>query len=282
MSKSIILDAGHGGSDPGASCFGMLEKDWNLKMTLYQYKRLKELGADVYLTRDKDLTLEHVQRVARIKNQYHVCVSNHWNAFNGQARGIEVIHSVHAKPDFAEHLAERLVEATGLPLRRVFSRVMKPGVDYYYMHRLTGKTETVIIEYGFIDNVSDHQAYLQDSAFYVAAEAVIEGICKKIGIGYQRPGAVTSNKGETKRPVEPVQSIGFSGKRLVSHYDGKLRFYTNPSWEDKDVFGYVTKGQGFPTVLEKVSVGRGEQYKLKNSKGKVFYITASPVYVTVK
>ena len=280
MSKLIILDAGHGGSDPGASGFGILEKDWNLKMTLYQYKRLKELGADVHLTRDRDLTLEHVQRVARIKNQYAVCVSNHWNAFNGQARGIEVNHSVHAKPAFAEDLAERLAEATGLPLRRVFSRTMKPGVDYYYMHRLTGKTETVIIEYGFIDNATDHQAYLKESVFYAAAEAVIEGICKKIGIDYKR--SVAPGKGETKRPVEKVQSKEYSGKRLVSHYDGKLRFYTKPSWEDKDVFGYVIKGQGFPTVLEKVSVGRGEQYKVKNSKGKVFYITASPVYVTVK
>lgn len=280
MSKSIILDAGHGGSDPGASGFGILEKDWNLKMTLYQYKRLKELGADVHLTRDRDLTLEHVQRVARIKNQYAVCVSNHWNAFNGQARGIEVIHSVHAKPVFAEELAERLVEATGLPLRRVFSRTMKPGVDYYYMHRLTGKTETVIIEYGFIDNVTDHQAYLKDSVFYSAAEAVIEGICKKIGVAYKR--SVAPNKEETKGPVELAKSEEFSGKRLVSYYDGKLRFYTKPSWEDKDVFGYVTKGQGFPTVLEKVSVGRGEQYKVKNSKGKIFYITASPVYITVK
>lgn len=282
MSKSIILDAGHGGSDPGASGFGILEKDWNLRLTLYQYKRLKDLGADIHLTRDSDVTLEHVQRVARIKNQYAVCVSNHWNAFNGQARGIEVIHSVHAKSAFAKDLAERLTKATKLPLRRVFSREMKPGVDYYYMHRLTGKTETVIIEYGFIDNVSDHQAYLQDSVFYAAAEAVIEGICKKIGIGYQRPGAVTSNKVVANRPVETVRSKEYAGRRLVSHYDGKLRFYSKPSWEAKDVFGYVTKGQGFPTVLEKMTVGRGEQYKVKNSKGKVFYITASPVYVTVK
>ncbi|WP_368646193.1 N-acetylmuramoyl-L-alanine amidase [Alkalibacterium putridalgicola] len=282
MRKSIILDAGHGGSDPGASGFGILEKDWNLKITLYQYKRLKDLGADVYLTRDRDLTLEHVQRVARIKNQYAICVSNHWNAFNGQARGIETIHSVHAKPLFAEDLAERLVGATQLPLRRVFSRTMKPGVDYYYMHRLTGKTETIIIEYGFIDNVTDHQAYLKDDVFYAAAEAVIEGICKKIGIGYKRQEREGSSKIETETPVKAVKSGNYSGKRLVSHHNGKLRFYNKPSWEDKDVFGYVTKGQGFPTILEKVTVGRGAQYKVKNSKGKVFYITASPVYVSVK
>ncbi|SFC10189.1 N-acetylmuramoyl-L-alanine amidase [Alkalibacterium subtropicum] len=276
MSKSIILDAGHGGSDPGASGFGVLEKDWNLKITLYQYKRLKELGADVHLTRDRDLTLEHVQRVARIKNQYAVCVSNHWNAFNGQARGIEVIHSVHAKPAFAEDLAERLVKATQLPLRRVFSRTMKPGVDYYYMQRLTGKTETVIIEYGFIDNVTDHQAYLKTEVFYAAAEAVIESLCQKIGVAYSSPEVTGSSKVENE-----IQVKKYSGKRLVSHHDGQLRFYTKPSWEDKDVFGYVTKGQGFPTVLEKVSVGRGTQYKVKNSKGKMFFITASPVYVSV-
>ncbi|MCY8123303.1 N-acetylmuramoyl-L-alanine amidase family protein, partial [Bacillus spizizenii] len=57
--------------------------------------------------------------------------------------------------------------------------------------------------------------------------------------------------------------------------------YSKPSWEDKDVVGSVNKGIGFPTVVEKVKVGSAYQYKVKNSKGATYYITASDKYVDV-
>jgi len=67
---------------------------------------------------------------------------------------------------------------------------------------------------------------------------------------------------------------------LKSKVNG-LRFYSKPSWEDKDVVGTVNKGYGFPTVVEKVKVGSAYQYKVKNSKGATYYITASDKYVEV-
>ena len=139
------------------------KKIGRLKISLYQYKRLKELGVEVAMTRMKDKTLEPFQRVARIKNQYDLCLSNHFNAFNGQARGVEGIHSIHSQSGLAKDLVDRVVKKTGLPKRRVFQREIKKGVDYYYMHRLTGKTETIIIEYGFIDNRLDVNYYKDDT-----------------------------------------------------------------------------------------------------------------------
>ncbi|OUB57035.1 hypothetical protein BK716_06840 [Bacillus thuringiensis serovar higo] len=53
-----------------------------------------------------------------------------------------------------------------------------------------------------------------------------------------------------------------------------LRFYSKPSWADRDVAGTVDEGLGF-TILDKVSVNGSQQYKVKNSKGNGFYITAS-------
>ena len=277
MSKKVIIDPGHGGVDSGALGFSAKEKDWNLEISLYQYKRLKELGAFVEMTRQGDVTLEPAQRIARIKDQYDLCVSNHFNAFNGEARGIEVIHSIHAKPTFATDLANGLVEATPLPLRRVFTRVMKPGVDYYFMNRMTGSTQTVIIEYGFIDNKQDHAYYAKKENLVTAAEAVIKVICEKIGITYHKP-----KKERTKKPVSPInQNDSYKGKRVESIHAGELRFYTQPSWKDADVFGYLTKGIGFNEILDKVKVGSGEQYKVRNTKGDIFYVTASPTYVQV-
>ncbi|HEM2272857.1 TPA: N-acetylmuramoyl-L-alanine amidase, partial [Listeria monocytogenes] len=46
--------------------------------------------------------------------------------------------------------------------------------------------------------------------------------------------------------------------------------------------GTVNKGIGFPTIVEKIKVGTAYQYKVKNSKGATFYITASDKYVELK
>lgn len=188
MSKTLIIDAGHGGIDGGARGFGVNEKVWTLRMSLYQYNRLKELGGKVFLTRSRDVTLNANPRTKIIRDgKYDLCISNHWNAFNGTAQGVETIHSIYANPKFARDIANALVKVSGLNLRRVFSRKYNNG-DYYFMHRQTGSTQTVIIEYAFIDNRRDHNWYQNDANFTKAGEAVIEVLCKYMGIKYRAPG----------------------------------------------------------------------------------------------
>lgn len=75
-------------------------------------------------------------------------------------------------------------------------------------------------------------------------------------------------------------SVTELGKRVISKVDA-LRFYSKPSWTDVDVAGIAGKGLGFK-IIDKVDVQGSPQYKVKNSKGNVFYITASPTYVEVK
>lgn len=198
--KKLIIDAGHGGQDGGASANQTKEKDWNLKMSLYQYERLKELGAKVALTRSKDETLGPTARTARIKNQYDICISNHFNAFDGSARGIETIHSIFSDGKLATDIANALKEATGLPLRRVFSRKNSQGKDWYFMHRLTGSTQTIIIEYGFLDHAKDFKFYNSDANFFHAAEAVVEVLCRYLGLRYQAPD-------QTKDPLPEMKTL---------------------------------------------------------------------------
>ncbi|PFK14262.1 N-acetylmuramoyl-L-alanine amidase [Bacillus cereus] len=66
------------------------------------------------------------------------------------------------------------------------------------------------------------------------------------------------------------------GKRVVSKVNN-LRFYDAPSWQDKDVAGTVDAGLGF-TIDAKVSVNGSPQYKVHNSKGKTYYVTANEAY----
>ena len=85
MIKKIVIDAGHGGSDPGAVGNGITEKDYTLKISQYMANRLRDLGADVTLTRNVDETLSPTDRVNRVLNAYGdskdvVVISNHINA----------------------------------------------------------------------------------------------------------------------------------------------------------------------------------------------------------
>ncbi|MCP1285372.1 N-acetylmuramoyl-L-alanine amidase [Bacillus sp. S0635] len=80
---------------------------------------------------------------------------------------------------------------------------------------------------------------------------------------------------------EQTSSVGSAeGKRVISKVDN-LRFYSAASWSDSHVAGSVDKGLGF-TIIDKVTTSGSAQYKVKNSRGSVFYITASSYYVEIK
>ena len=85
ITKKVVVDAGHGGSDPGASSADVIEKEYNLKIANYIYNRLKELGIPTYITRSTDETITPTDRVNRILNAFGnsndvIVLSNHLNA----------------------------------------------------------------------------------------------------------------------------------------------------------------------------------------------------------
>ncbi len=84
---------------------------------------------------------------------------------------------------------------------------------------------------------------------------------------------------EAPKPTHPTTSPSNIGKRVEAKVD--VRYYNKPSWADKDVAGTCLKGYGF-TIVDKVTVAGSPQYKVKNSKGAIFYITANTSYVVVK
>lgn len=77
----VVIDAGHGGHDPGAMGNGLREKDINLKATLQLGKILASYGVDVRYTRQTDVYLKLAERTA-IANKHNaaVFISMHCNA----------------------------------------------------------------------------------------------------------------------------------------------------------------------------------------------------------
>lgn len=81
----VVVDAGHGGSDPGAVANGVQEKDLNLQIARYMYERFQQKGIPVTLIRSNDETISPTERVNRILAAYGdnpnvVVISNHINA----------------------------------------------------------------------------------------------------------------------------------------------------------------------------------------------------------
>ena len=93
--RRVVLDAGHGGTDPGATASSLLEKEITLDIGKRLRQRLEKDGFEVIVTRDADRTIALKER-ARLANDSRsdIFVSIHVNALlkHTDARGIETYY----------------------------------------------------------------------------------------------------------------------------------------------------------------------------------------------
>lgn len=156
----VIIHPGHGGSDPGAVAFGTTEKDLNIiysRLLSAKLDELPEVEVDLSLVNDKIYSPSELAEKVK-KSGASICISCHNNSFDGNARGFEVIHSIHSDGRLAGYILNE-VKKTGFNIRRAYSRESRenPGQDLYYIIRLTyPQVETVIVEFGFMDNKDDY------------------------------------------------------------------------------------------------------------------------------
>lgn len=102
--------------------------------------------------------------------------------------------------------------ATGQNLRRVFSRKGAYD-DYYYMHRETGKCETLITEGAFLDNSADVKYIDTLEKRIVYYEAVIRGFCQYIGVKYKAPVVKVSTP-QPKPSPKALFRVKVNGKQV--------------------------------------------------------------------
>ncbi|MBW2084426.1 MAG: N-acetylmuramoyl-L-alanine amidase [Deltaproteobacteria bacterium] len=179
MRPKIIIDPGHGGRDLGGGTNILFtEKDWNLNTSFYQLELFQKWGIPATMTRREDIYIEPTKRARIVRDSGALlCISNHVNAFDGHRSGFEIYHSIHAKPTFAQWIYEKLRRTDMKPNVnpiRIRESNDYPGRDYYFMHRLTGAVQTLIIEYGYGDNPADRQKLCDNWKTYAAA--VVRGV----------------------------------------------------------------------------------------------------------
>lgn len=183
----IALDAGHGGSDPGAVYKGRQEKDDTLDLTLAVGDILKKNGIDVYYTRTTDEYETPFKKATDANNSgADLFVSIHRNSSENpnQYSGVEtlVYSDTGLKADVARNINNQLEDAGFKNL----------GVDERKNLVVLKRTKmpAVLVEAGFINNDKDN--YLFDEEFDSIAQAIADGILESIPSG--RPGNTTSNK----------------------------------------------------------------------------------------
>lgn len=179
----VVIDAGHGGDDPGAVANGLREKDFTLAISQYMLERFRTLGIPATLIRATDETVSPTERVERVLAAYGnnpniVVISNHINsASNTTAEGAEVIYALRNDSTLARNILNELGNA-GQVTRSYYQRRLPsdPTKDYYFILRNTGNTQPVLIEYGFITNPEDIARVQANYRSY--ADAVVNAVVK--------------------------------------------------------------------------------------------------------
>ena len=222
MAKKVVIDPGHGGTDPGALGNGLKEKDYTLKISKYMANRFKELGIPVELTREEDITLSPSERTSRVLNAFGndpevIVVSNHLNAGGGD--GAEVIYALRNNNTLANKILSGL-NAAGQNVRKVYQRRLPsdPNKDYYFMHRNTGDTESVIVEYGFIDSTGDDSYQIKNN-WEKYAEAVVKAITEYAGYNYypEKEGIYVVKKGDTLYGIASKYNVSLNALKELNN-----------------------------------------------------------------
>lgn len=171
MAIKIMMDAGHGGYDNGASYNGRLEKNDTLALTLAVGKILAAQGYDVEYTRTDDVYDSPLQK-ARIGNEseadFFVSIHRNSSPTPNQYNGVQtlVYNDAGIKADMARRV-NRELEKVGF---RNINVSVRPELAVL---RRT-KMPAILIEAGFINSDKDNELF--DSRFSEIADAIATGI----------------------------------------------------------------------------------------------------------
>lgn len=169
--RTVILDAGHGGMDPGATYMGRQEKDDTLNLTLAVGQILENYGVDVVYTRVTDIyhsPIEKAEIVNRSGADYLVSIHRNAAVVSGSGSGaMTLVYSDSGAAGMLAHNIQWQLTAVGFIDLGVVER---PGI---YILRYT-RIPAVLVEAGFIDNEEDNRFF--DQNFNEIAQAIADGI----------------------------------------------------------------------------------------------------------
>ena len=270
----IVIDPGHGGTDNGASGNDIIEKNMTLAISKIMYNELKRLGIPVYITRESDETLSPTQRINRIKNAFGsddnvIVISNHINA--GGAEGAEVIYALRNNETLSSKVLNELAK-NGQTIRKYYQKrgTTNPNKDYYFMLRDTDPYESIIVEYGFLDNVEDAARLKKNYERY--AYATLEALLDYIGYSKDDLDYYTVKSGDTLYSIAKKYGISVDKLKDLNNLKSNMisvnqKLLVNDQKKNQDTNAYIVeKGDTLYSIAKKYSTTVNKIKELNNLK----------------
>ena len=232
MTYSMMLDAGHGGVNPGAVYNGRQEKDDALRLVLALGEILQNNGIDVEYTRTTDVYESPYQK-AREANEAGVdfFLSIHRNSFptDNMVSGVEAL--VYDKSGIKLEMAEEIVDE--LETIGFVNLGVKARPDLVVLQRT--KMPAILLEVGFINSDTDNQLF--DENFDAIAQAIAEAILDTLDLNDN------DNHDDDDDRMYQVQTGAFRNRRYADRLrDELLRMDFPARVEDEGGFFRVKVG----------------------------------------
>lgn len=166
----VVVDAGHGGTDPGAVGNGYKEKDIVLSISQKVNSKLKSLGFQTVMTRNTDtyITLSNRYSIAN-SNNADLFVSVHANSATGTASGIETLYK--GSKTFANYIQNGMLNETGAK-----NRGLKYRSDLAVLNGT--KMPSALVEVGFISDATEASKIGSNAYQEKLAVGIVNGIAK--------------------------------------------------------------------------------------------------------
>lgn len=253
MAYKIMIDAGHGGDDPGAVYMGRQEKDDNLNLALAVGQILADHGIDVEYTRTSDIYQTPFQK-ATLANQsgadYFISFHRNSSPMANQYSGIETL--VYDKSGIKYEMAQNINGAVAQLGFKDLGVKERPGLVVLRRTQMPA----LLIETGFLNNTKDNQLF--DEKFDEIAHAIANAILGTLDMETveqqsafsDAPYAVSSDtsfadsrSSERRRPACPA----CPDDKPELFYRVQVGAYKNREYADNLV--YELDDKGFPAYL---------------------------------
>lgn len=172
--RVIVVDAGHGGSDVGATRAGIYEKDITLDISKRVADLLTNKGYHVEMTRRKDDTVSLQDRVLFTEEKNaDLFVSIHVNSsVSEEPYGLETHYYTDESYAFAQEVHKSLAQKIDSKDRGLFKS------KFYVINNSIAPS--ILVETGFISNTAERNSLVTDERKQKTAEAVVNGILNYI------------------------------------------------------------------------------------------------------
>lgn len=236
MQPTIIIDAGHGGFDNGASFQGRREKDDTLRLALAVGERLETAGFPVVFTRNTDVYQKPIDK-ATIANQSggDIFVSIHRNssATPNQYNGVQTL--VYSDTGITAELARNINE--GLEQIGFQNINVEERKDLAVLRRTS--MPAVLVEVGFINSDEDNLVF--DQNFEAMTNAIAMGIINTVG---ENSGGNAPGNNVRKRLVD----------KLFGVQVGLFRRFENAQYQleemmEQGYYAQIIEWNGYYTVV---------------------------------